>query len=102
MTSNFKVKPIRDKAYRRSFRDNPCCASRDGINLCGERALDTVVGAHIRTGEHAGIGNKPSDDLIIPLCHECHCNEEEGDAEWYLENIVKPQARRRYREWLES
>lgn len=95
-------KPVRDTAYRKSFRGNSCEASRNGIDLCGETSVDTVVGAHIRTGECSGFGNKPSDDLVIPLCYECHCHEGSGGLEWYLENIVKPQARRRYREWLQQ
>ena len=96
-----KTPRIKDLAYRKSFRGQPCEASRNGIDLCGLRSVETVVGAHIRVGEYSGMGQKPSDDLILALCHDCHRDESDNPgAEWYLENIVKPMARRRHRSWL--
>lgn len=93
----FGTRPkVVDEAYRKSYKDSTCCASSNGVDLCGNPA----VGAHCRTGELAGIGTKPSDDLTFPLCHECHADQERNiGAGWWLENVLKPQMRRRYREW---
>lgn len=86
-----------DEKYRASFRNRVCiAASGDGFSLCGLPS----VGAHIRAGEYAGVGTKPSDDLILPLCDRHHREQEASPgAEWFLENIVKPMARRMYREF---
>ncbi len=86
---------LRDDKYRKSFKGQSCGAC--GIND------ETIVGAHIRTGEYAGIGTKPDDNLIIGLCHACHLDQgDKPGAEWYLENIVKPQARRNYEQWKQK
>ena len=88
-----------DHEYRKSYRDRACCASRNGIDLCGESA----IGAHIRAGEHAGTGTKPSDDLTFPLCHACHMDQEsQPGADWWLKWVLKPQCRRAYRLWKEG
>lgn len=87
-----------DKAYRHPYKDATCLASRNGIDLC----MRSAVGAHCRAGEYAGGAQKPTDQLTIPLCHECHSDQElyQGpQAEWWLENVLKPQMRRRYRRW---
>jgi len=89
-------KKIEDNAYRKSFKDRTCEASRDGTNLCGRPA----IGAHVRTGEVAGMGTKPSDDLIAALCTDCHRLQEENIGYWWwVEYFLKPQLRRNYREW---
>jgi hypothetical protein len=83
---------IRDDAYRRSFKGRSCEA-------CG-RWDETIVGAHVRVGHEGGVGLKPSDDLIIALCYQCHSEQEANPgARWWVENLVKPQARRAYQEW---
>lgn len=94
----FGTRPkVRDDKYRKSYKDSVCHASRNGVDLCGMPA----IGAHCRTGELAGMGTKPSDDLTWPLCNECHADQERNiGAEWWLEKVLKPQMRRRYREWL--
>lgn len=87
-----------DNRYRQSFKDSLCMASRNGTDLCGQAA----VGAHIRCGEYAGGAQKPTDALIIPLCTACHRDQEEfkgPQSEWWLENVLKPYCRRRYRRW---
>lgn len=87
---------VEDDAYRKSYKDSVCHASRNGIDLCGLPA----VGAHCRTGEYAGGATKPSDDLTWPLCHKCHMDQEaDPGPEWWLENVLKPMMRRRYRKW---
>lgn len=84
------------KKYRQSFKDRTCEASRDGINLCGRPA----IGAHVRVGEYAGTGTKPSDNLICGLCGECHADQEDNQGNWWwIEKVFKPQLRRNYREW---
>ena len=94
-----KKKRIVDEAYRKSFKDSVCQASRDGINICGQPA----IGAHINTEEYAGIGQKADDDLIFPLCHECHLAQHKDDnASWWLNNVLKPQARLRYRRFKQG
>lgn len=90
---------VYDEQYRKSYKDRPCAASRNGIDLCG----DLSIGAHIRTGEVAGMGTKPSDDLTEGLCNVCHMDQEaQPGPEWWIENVYKPQRRRAYREWKEG
>lgn len=84
---------IEDDGYRKSFQGETCwsCGAKD----------DTVIGAHIRWYSGAGMGRKPSDDQIIPLCYHCHKSESEWDgpkAEWYAA-MVKRMAKRRYNRW---
>lgn len=90
---------VEDKAYLHSYRDRTCVASRNGIDLCGNPA----VGAHVRVGETAGMGTKPGDNLTIPLCWQCHADQEaEPGYRWWVENVLKPMARRQYREWKQQ
>lgn len=49
--------------------------------------------AHIRWGHEGGWGLKPDDDLVLPLCPDCHTAQENGGPEWLAENIVKKLAR---------
>lgn len=87
---------IVDPAYRDSYRHRTCQASRNGVDLCGNPS----IGAHVRTGECAGAGTKPSDDLTEALCDECHRDQESSPGpEWWIENVYKPQLRRRYKLW---
>ena len=89
----FKEKRLRDRKYLDSFRDAECI-------VCG--GSGDVVGAHIRTGHEGGMGLKPSDNLTLPLCHSCHMSEEQSPGpEWWVEEVVKRIARRRYLDWKE-
>lgn len=96
----FGTKPkVLDEVYRKSYKDRLCAASRNGIDLCAGPA----IGAHIRAGEVAGTGTKPSDDLTEALCNECHMDQESHPGEkWWFENVYKPQRRRAYREWKDE
>lgn len=96
----FGTRPkVEDDAYRKSYKDSTCAASRNGTDLCGMPS----IGAHIRTGEYAGGATKPSDDLTDALCHECHMDQEsQPGPEWWLERVYKPQRRRAYREWKQG
>ncbi len=101
--SFFKAPKIKDLAYRKSFKGRECIASRNGIDLCGLRSVETVVGAHINDEEYSGWGNKAEDNLIIALCFDCHFDQTNNPgASWYLENITKPMARRMYREYKQG
>lgn len=87
---------IKDVKYRKSYEDSFCMASRNGTDFCGRPAC----GAHINDEECAGIAQKASDDLTWPLCQQCHSDQHANPgASWWLENVFKPMARRRYREW---
>ena len=87
---------IRDEKYLQSYRDRTCIASRNGIDICGLPA----IAAHIRVGEVAGIGTKPCDSLTIQLCWECHSSQHNNpEAEWLVNHVLKPMAKRQYREW---
>lgn len=93
---NFKPVHIKDAAYRKSMRDAVCI-------VCGN---PEAVGAHIRTGEFSGVGRKPSDDLILPLCNSCHMRQESQPGPWWWEkrlsstiDEIKDFARQRYADW---
>lgn len=83
---------VRDKKYLRGYHGARCIA-------CG-RQDDSVIGAHIRTGNEGGTGFKPSDDLTLPLCVSCHADQEAHPGpNWWIENVLKAIARRRYVEF---
>lgn len=43
-----------------------------------------VQAAHIRSGNGAGMGIKPSDDCTVPLCVTCHKNQHDnGEELWW-------------------
>jgi hypothetical protein len=89
-------KRIVDHEYRQSYKDRRCEASSNGTDLCGL----PCIGAHMRTGEFAGGAQKPSDDLTVGLCTSHHADQEDNPGpEWWLENVFKPQLRRKYRDW---
>jgi len=56
---------VRDKAYQKSHRDQPCTFAS---HLCQH---DTVVGHHIRV-KGCGTGSKMSDAVVIPVCAYHH------------------------------
>lgn len=86
--------PLRDRTYLDSFEGEACwsCGQADG----------TVVGAHIRWGQEGGMGMKPSDDLVVPLCSVCHADQESSPGPEWWADLVKRNARRRYRDWKEK
>lgn len=91
MSGSPKPERIKDKKYRKSFAGAMCWN-------CG-RADGTVVGAHIRWGQEGGIGLKPSDDLIVPLCFVCHRDQEASPGPEWWADMVKNMARRLYDGW---
>lgn len=88
---------IEDHKYLDSYRHKTCMAAKpNGIDLCGNPAIP----AHIRTGEDAGTGRKPGDDMTVPLCSIHHEDQERYPrSEWWMENVFKPMRRREYRKW---
>lgn len=92
---NFREPRERDRKYLDSYRDRSCdaCGAMDG----------TIVGAHIRTGHEAGIGQKPDDALTLALCFRCHqAQEAEPGPRWWCEHVLKRIARNRYDRWKAS
>lgn len=96
MTANPKPTRIRDDKYRDSFNGRACWN-------CGRSHADAgVVGAHIRWGHESGMGQK-QDNLIVPLCFNCHTGPNGQEAnpgpEWWAE-CLKNMARRLYGVWV--
>jgi hypothetical protein len=89
--------PLRDKKYLASYAEARCAA-------CDKQGREFgVVGAHIRTGSEAGWGMKPSDSLTLPLCFECHSDQEAHPGPWWwTQHVLKNLARRRYSKFLEA
>lgn len=47
-----------------------------------------IVAAHIRKGSGAGMGQKPSDDKIIPLCFGHHAEQHQiGELSFHKSNL---------------
>ena len=81
---------IRDRKYLNSIHGQECWS-------CGKAES---VGAHIRVGNEGGTGLKPSDDLVVPLCNDCHMDQEANPGPmWWVENVLKPIARDRFEQW---
>lgn len=56
---------IRNKKHLEFIRSLSCC-------VCGSIPCDA---AHIRKGTGGGMGMKPGDDCVIPLCRSCHMGQ---------------------------
>ena len=81
MTLRQRKPPLRDPAYRKSFKTGHLCWN------CGDDG-NTIVGAHIRWGGEGGVGMKPDDSLLVPLCFTCHLGIPDGQEanpgpEWW-------------------
>ena len=67
---------MRDKKHLAFVRKLPCC-------VC--LRMDTVQAAHIRKGlpahEKGGMGMKPHDKWVTPLCYQCHNRQHTGAGE---------------------
>ncbi|RJO72885.1 MAG: hypothetical protein C4523_02625 [Myxococcales bacterium] len=87
-----KRQRIRDRRYLDSFAGRECeaCGRNDG----------TTIPAHVRAGHEGGQSLKPDDSLVVALCFTCHADQEANPGpEWWLEKIMKPMLRERYRKW---
>lgn len=69
--TNFKTPAIRDRAWLDTVRGFRCV-------ICGASPCDP---AHIRYGLGGGMGLKPPDNLVLPLCHHHHMEQHQvGEA----------------------
>ncbi len=60
----------------------------------------TVVLAHLRIGNVAGVGQKPCDATALPLCHRCH-DVLDGRAKSDLTRVeIRAEALRALCQWL--
>ena len=57
-----KKERIRDAKHLQRIREMECLG-------CGDTPCDP---AHIRAWHEGGMGLKPGDDLVVPLCRACH------------------------------
>lgn len=57
-----KQKNIRDSKHLAYIRTLPCMR-------CSKKPSEA---AHVRNGTDGGMGLKPSDCFVVPLCHSCH------------------------------
>lgn len=93
---NPKHPPVRDRAYLDSVREMDCV-------ICGASPCDP---AHIRHGLGGGMGMKPGDDLVLPLCHQHHRQQHEiGELNFWARidetfrmKCIKAYAKQLYRE----
>jgi hypothetical protein len=60
-----KNPPVRDPKHLAKVREMSCV-------VCGATPCDP---AHIRHGLGGGMGMKPGDDLVLPLCHAHHMEQ---------------------------
>lgn len=58
-----KHKPIRSGKHLAFIRTLPCCVCANPI---------PSEAAHIRIGNDGGVGMKPGDNHVVPMCHACH------------------------------
>lgn len=57
---------IRSASHLKFIRSLPCCK-------CGSDR--DAQAAHVRIGGDGGMGLKPSDGRVVPLCHPCHVEQ---------------------------
>lgn len=53
----------RSKAHENHVKSHECVACTSQVD---------IEGAHVRIGSHTGLGQKPHDWLMVPLCARCH------------------------------
>lgn len=80
-----KTNPIRDSKWLKQVSDMACVATGADHQPCDP--------AHIRAGGSAGMGIKPSDDLVLPLSHEAHMRQHQiGEKAFWFEVLSKDRA----------
>ena len=85
-----KEKSYRSRPYLNWIKTLPCAK-------CGRETSEYLnIGsdpAHFRDGKNSGMGNKPPDNMVLPLCrkdHEdqhCHNNTEWLLDMWQVDNV---------------
>jgi hypothetical protein len=80
---------LRDPSWLKHVRKQTCWN-------CGTLGCDA---AHIRWGQEGGMGLKPPDDLVVPLCRHCHMDQESHPGPEWWAKMVKNLARMSYNRW---
>lgn len=73
----FKAEKIRDKEHTAFVKTLPClkCGSNHNIDP-----------AHVRKGTDGGMGTKPSDCYVVPLCHTDHAIQHQiGELSFWID-----------------
>lgn len=74
----------RNRAHENHVKSHECVS-------CTSQA--DIEGAHVRLGSHTGMGQKPHDWLMVPLCHPCHVHQHYvGEASFWVEVGKDPYA----------
>lgn len=84
------------------LRDPDYLASMEGAQCASCWIQDeTVVGHHNRHGRNWGMGIKPPDDLVMPLCSKCHelAHGTAEQSDWVRNNVLNTLLKKRYMEW---
>lgn len=79
MRTNFRGRKLRLPAYLKKVRGESCL-------VCGSPFPNHAH--HLRHSEKSGMGQKVSDNWVVPLCWECHasCHTRGREDEWW-ENL---------------
>lgn len=85
---------VRDRAWLLSARDRVCDRCGNDGKLTG-----MVVACHVRAGNEGGTRLKPSDDLVVFMCSDCHRLQEANPGPEFWFDLFKLWLRRRYRMW---
>lgn len=86
---------VRSEQHRHWIAELPCVACYMG-NYPHGSSMDLWTGvisqaAHLRTGQRGGIGLKPPDSDIVPLCPKHHAEQHAwkyGEADWWFQQAV--------------
>lgn len=81
---------------RKAARGQPCALRLPGC-LPGS---DTVVLAHLRRGNIAGVGQKPCDLAGIPMCDACHGKYDRRVPSSYSREAMDAECLRALCQWL--
>ena len=81
---------------RKIVRGRPCYMRLDG---CTHNPEQTVL-AHIRRGNVAGAGQKPSDLCAVPMCDSCHSQYDGRTRSALSRDQLDANALRALMQWL--
>lgn len=74
---------IRSEAHKAFVRSLPCAARN-------EHCAGPIEAAHVRMGSDGGMGMKPGDDNIVPLCRGHHeTQHRQGEYPFWLDHPCK-------------
>ena len=69
---------FRSNKHLQFIRTLPCCTCP---------ATAPTEACHIRASLDGGIGLKPSDKYVVPMCHECHSKQHRTSEKEHFKNI---------------